>query len=103
MSTPTAAKVLFEDSKFHLTERVQSNVNGLGLLARQVLKGARSQQTLGQAAKNFAAQDSTIYNSEINLSKMQTLVASMQIQTTALQKHVHMIPALKKQMEQMNL
>ncbi|OQR76654.1 hypothetical protein BIW11_03033 [Tropilaelaps mercedesae] len=103
MSTPTAAKVLFEDSKARLAERAQSNVNGLGSLARQVLKGARSQQVLGQAAKNFAAQDNAMHNSEINLSRMQTLVASMQMQTTALQKNVQMIPALKQQMEQMNL
>ncbi|XP_003745263.1 uncharacterized protein LOC100906805 [Galendromus occidentalis] len=101
MSTPTGAKVLFEDSKSRLADKVQSNVNGLGSLARQILKGARTQQTLANAAKNFAAQDGAINNSEMNLSKMQTLVASMQLQTAALQRNVQMIPELKQQMEDM--
>lgn len=48
-------------------------------------------------------QDNAIHNSEMNLSKMQTLVAAMQMQTSALQKNVQTIPALKQQMEQMNI
>ena len=72
-ASSTSAKNLFVESKLRLADRVQVNVNNVAAVARQIQRGSRSNEILMVAAKNFAAQDSAIENSETNIKKLKFL------------------------------
>ena len=86
-ASSTSARNLFQDSKTRLSERVQvcnfnvsaftcplqANINSIGSLARQIQRGSKSQEILGQTVKNFAAVESTVISTENNIAKLQVL------------------------------
>ena len=52
---------------------LQANINSIGSLARQIQRGSKSQEILGQTVKNFAAVESTVISTENNIAKLQVL------------------------------
>ena len=91
-ASSTSARNLFQDSKTRLSERVQvcnfnvsaftcplqANINSIGSLARQIQRGSKSQEILGQTVKNFAAVESTVISTENNIAKLQVLSCFLQ-------------------------
>uniref|UniRef100_A0AAY4DIK6 BLOC-1-related complex subunit 7 n=1 Tax=Denticeps clupeoides TaxID=299321 RepID=A0AAY4DIK6_9TELE len=65
-----------------LSDKVGSCSGDVIALTRQVLKGSRSQELLGQAARNMVIQEDAILHSEDSLRKMSII-------TTHLQYHVY--------------
>ncbi|XP_061737615.1 BLOC-1-related complex subunit 7 isoform X2 [Nerophis ophidion] len=55
-------------------------------LTRQVLKISRSQELLGQAARNMVIQEDAIFHSEDSLRKMSIITTHLQYQQEAIQK-----------------
>ena len=89
-ASSTSARNLFQDSKTRLSDRVQvcmtfiidrillfipfcwqANINSIGSLARQIQRGSKSQEILGQTVKNFATVESTVASTENNIAKLQ--------------------------------
>uniref|UniRef100_A0A3B5QC67 BLOC-1-related complex subunit 7 n=1 Tax=Xiphophorus maculatus TaxID=8083 RepID=A0A3B5QC67_XIPMA len=64
-----------------LSDKVGSCSGDVIALTRQVLKGSRSQELLGQAARNMVIQEDAILHSEDSLRKMSII-------TTHLQYHI---------------
>uniref|UniRef100_G3MS77 BLOC-1-related complex subunit 7 n=1 Tax=Amblyomma maculatum TaxID=34609 RepID=G3MS77_AMBMU len=85
-SSVSCARGLFVESKERLCDRIQVNVNSVGSLARQLVKGSRSGETLMHTARNFALQEHALHNSDMNLCKMQSLVTNLQLQADAILK-----------------
>ena len=54
-----------------ITCPLQANINSIGSLARQIQRGSKSQEILGQTVKNFAAVESTVISTENNIAKLQ--------------------------------
>jgi len=84
-ASSTSAKNLFHDSKQKLSERVQANINSIGSLVRQIQKGSRSNEILGQTVKNFSATESSISNTSIQVDRLAVLTAQLAEQ----QERVH--------------
>ena len=55
-ASSTSAKILFVDSKLRLAERVQHNVNNMGSICRQILRGSKSADLLGFSSREMALQ-----------------------------------------------
>ena len=89
-ASSTSARNLFQDSKTRLSDRVQvcitlsldflikqssfcfqANINSIGSLARQIQRGSKSQEILGQTVKNFATVETTVSSTENNVAKLQ--------------------------------
>lgn len=100
-SSVSSARSLFVESRERLCDRIQVNVNSVGSLARQIVKGSRSSETLLHTARNFALQEHAVHNSEINLSKMQILITNLQLQAEAIHKCAQQIEVIKEQLHQM--
>ncbi|XP_077498484.1 BLOC-1 related complex subunit 7 isoform X2 [Amblyomma americanum] len=94
MSSVSSARSLFVESKERLCDRIQVNVNSVGSLARQIVKGSRTSETLMHTARNFALQEHALHNSDVNLCKMQILVTNLQL-------HAQHIEAVKEQLHRM--
>lgn len=100
-SSASSARSLFVESKERLCDRIQVNVNSVGSLARQVVKGSKSSETLMHTARNFALQEHALHNSEVNLCKMQNLVTNLQLQADAIQKCAQHIEVVKEKLHRM--
>ncbi|XP_037504618.1 uncharacterized protein LOC119379376 isoform X1 [Rhipicephalus sanguineus] len=100
-SSASSARSLFVESKERLCDRIQVNVNSVGSLARQVVKGSKSSETLMHTARNFALQEHALHNSEVNLCKMQNLVTTLQLQADAIQKCAQHVEVVKEQLHRM--
>ncbi|XP_053161508.1 BLOC-1-related complex subunit 7 isoform X3 [Hemicordylus capensis] len=71
-----------------LTEKVTSCGTDVIALTKQVLKGSRSAEFLGQAARNMVMQEDAILHSEDSLRKMAIITTHLQYQQEAIQKNV---------------
>lgn len=121
-ASSSSAKNLFSESKRRLADRVTGNVNSAASVARQIVRGSRSNevstnnqsthwlpikrvpfhlQLLLHAAKNFAQQDSTIENSYQNLKKMELLRQHMGYQCESIVENSKKLEYLKEQVEAM--
>ncbi|KAL1424154.1 hypothetical protein MTO96_003651 [Rhipicephalus appendiculatus] len=119
-SSASSARSLFVESKERLCDRIQVNVNSVGSLARQVVKGSKSSETLMHTARNFALQEHALHNSRSgkqkalpdslvtylffhfkNLCKMQNLVTTLQLQADAIQKCAQHVEVVKEQLHRM--
>ncbi|XP_053927882.1 BLOC-1-related complex subunit 7 isoform X2 [Cuculus canorus] len=69
-----------------LTEKVTSCGTDVIALTKQVLKGSRSAELLGQAARNMVMQEDAILHSEDSLRKMAIITTHLQYQQEAIQK-----------------
>jgi len=83
-ASSTSAKNLFHDSKEKLCERVQNNISSVGSLVRQIQKGSKSNDILGQTIKNFTATESAISNTSAQLDKASVLTAQLHEQADRL-------------------
>ncbi|XP_064287250.1 BLOC-1-related complex subunit 7 isoform X3 [Passer domesticus] len=72
-----------------LTEKVTSCGTDVIALTKQVLKGSRSAELLGQAARNMVMQEDAILHSEDSLRKMAIITTHLQYQQEAIQKKQH--------------
>ncbi|XP_035228305.1 uncharacterized protein LOC118200440, partial [Stegodyphus dumicola] len=89
MSAPTSAssaRNLFTESKARLSDRIQVNVIGTGTLAKQIVRGSKSNETLMHTARNFALQEYALDNSETNLKRMQLLTNHLNLQLDNIRK-----------------
>nr|CAI5832836.1 unnamed protein product [Callosobruchus analis] len=97
-ASSTSARSLFADSKMRLADRVQVNVNNISSLAKQIAKGSKSsEQILMHSARNFAAQEQAIDNSQNNLKKMQLLCTHLGYQQAAMLKSAQQLEEVKEQ------
>ncbi|KAM6443440.1 BLOC-1-related complex subunit 7 isoform 2-T2 [Liasis olivaceus] len=71
-----------------LTEKVTNCGTDIIALTKQVLKGSRSAEFLGLAARNMVMQEGAILHSEDSLRKMAIITTHLQYQQEAIQKNV---------------
>ena len=100
-ASSTSAKNLFQDSKRRLSERVQVNVNNIGSVTRQIMRGSKSQEMLMQTAKNFSQAESTMENTFNNLQKMQVLMAQLNQSQISIENSVSKLPEVQEQIRDM--
>uniref|UniRef100_A0A8D0DJL8 BLOC-1-related complex subunit 7 n=2 Tax=Salvator merianae TaxID=96440 RepID=A0A8D0DJL8_SALMN len=81
-----------------LTEKVTSCGTDVIALTKQVLKGSRSGEFLGQAARNMVMQEDAILHSEDSLRKMAIITTHLQYQQEAIQKNVEQSSNLRDQL-----
>ncbi|XP_051883202.1 BLOC-1-related complex subunit 7 isoform X2 [Pristis pectinata] len=74
-----------------LSEKVSACTTDVIALTKQILKGSRSSELLGQAARNMVMQEDSILHSEDSLRKMSIITTHLQYQQEAIQKKVCMI------------
>ncbi|XP_059508951.1 BLOC-1-related complex subunit 7 isoform X2 [Stegostoma tigrinum] len=75
-----------------LSEKVSTCTTDVIALTKQILKGSRSSELLGQAARNMVMQEDSILHSEDSLRKMAII-------TTHLQYHVELSTNLQDQLK----
>ncbi|CAH2322465.1 Hypothetical predicted protein [Pelobates cultripes] len=81
-----------------LTEKVGTCGADVIALTKQVLKGSRSSELLGQAARNMVMQEDAILHSEDSLRKMAIITTHLQYQQEAIQKNVQQSTNLQDQL-----
>ncbi|XP_032986743.1 BLOC-1-related complex subunit 7 isoform X2 [Rhinolophus ferrumequinum] len=81
-----------------LTEKVNTCGTDVIALTKQVLKGSRSSELLGQAARNMVLQEDAILHSEDSLRKMAIITTHLQYQQEAIQKNVEQSSDLQDQL-----
>uniref|UniRef100_A0A4X2JW10 BLOC-1-related complex subunit 7 n=2 Tax=Diprotodontia TaxID=38609 RepID=A0A4X2JW10_VOMUR len=82
-----------------LTEKVNACGTDVIALTKQVLKGSRSSELLGQAARNMVLQEDAILHSEDSLRKMAIITTHLQYQQEAIQKNVELSSNLQDQLK----
>lgn len=100
-ASSTSAKNLFNDSKQKLAERVQVNITSVGSLVRQIQKGSRSNDILGQTIKNFAATESPLANTAHQLDRISVLTAQLAEQEERVEISCDKISQVKEQVRDM--
>lgn len=100
-ASSTSARNLFQDSKRRLAERVQTNVNNIGSVTRQIQRGSRSHEMLAQTARNFSQTESTMENTFNNLQKLQVLLAQMNQSEKSIEESVKHLPDVREQIRDM--
>ncbi|XP_071455122.1 BLOC-1-related complex subunit 7 isoform X1 [Hetaerina americana] len=100
-ASSTSARSLFVESKLRLSDRVQVNVNYVASVARQIQRGAKSNETLMHAAKSFALQENTIDNSLENLRKMNMIATHLSFQHESIQKSAQLLEEVKEEVRAM--
>ncbi|XP_072013106.1 BLOC-1-related complex subunit 7-like isoform X2 [Amphiura filiformis] len=78
--------------------KIQENVTDVGALAKQIIRGSKSNELMVQAAKSFAAQEHFIQNSHSNLKKMTALTSHLQFQAEAIERSVEVTNNLQDQL-----
>ncbi|CAH0556499.1 unnamed protein product [Brassicogethes aeneus] len=96
-ASSTSARSLFADSKMRLADRVQVNVNNISSLARQITRGSKSSEILMHSARNFAALEQSMENTENNLKKMQLLCVHLGYQQDSMIKSATQLEEVKEQ------
>ncbi|XP_077874137.1 BLOC-1-related complex subunit 7 isoform X2 [Ictidomys tridecemlineatus] len=84
--TPDSQARFGQSVKGLLTEKVNTCGTDVIALTKQVLKGSRSSELLGQAARNMVLQEDAILHSEDSLRKMAIITTHLQYQQEAIQK-----------------
>ncbi|XP_019492053.1 PREDICTED: BLOC-1-related complex subunit 7 isoform X1 [Hipposideros armiger] len=78
--TPETQARFGQSVKGLLTEKVNTCGTDVIALTKQVLKGSRSSELLGQAARNMVLQEDAILHSEDSLRKMAIITTHLQYQ-----------------------
>ncbi|KAG3264161.1 BLOC-1 related complex subunit 7, transcript variant X4 [Ictidomys tridecemlineatus] len=78
--TPDSQARFGQSVKGLLTEKVNTCGTDVIALTKQVLKGSRSSELLGQAARNMVLQEDAILHSEDSLRKMAIITTHLQYQ-----------------------
>uniref|UniRef100_A0A182MN62 BLOC-1-related complex subunit 7 n=1 Tax=Anopheles culicifacies TaxID=139723 RepID=A0A182MN62_9DIPT len=100
-ASSSSAKNLFSDSKRRLADRVAVNVNNASSVARQIVRGSKSNEILMQAAKNFAYHESTVDNSIQNLKKMEIIFQHLNYQYEAIEQAAVKLEYVEEQVKAM--
>lgn len=119
-ASSSSARSLFSDSKMRLADRVQVNVNNIASLARQVVRGSKSNeviffiflinliidytcflQIMMHSARNFAMQENAVENSEANLKKLQLLSVHLGYQHDSMLRSAQQLEEVKEQVRAM--
>ncbi|XP_051883201.1 BLOC-1-related complex subunit 7 [Mobula hypostoma] len=82
-----------------LSEKVSACTTDVIALTKQILKGSRSSELLGQAARNMVMQEDSILHSEDSLRKMSIITTHLQYQQEAIQKNVELSTNLQDQLK----
>ncbi|XP_078079252.1 BLOC-1-related complex subunit 7 isoform X2 [Mustelus asterias] len=82
-----------------LSEKVSTCTTDVIALTKQILKGSRSSELLGQAARNMVMQEDSILHSEDSLRKMSIITTHLQYQQEAIQKNVEHSTNLQDQLK----
>lgn len=96
--TPDSQARFGQSVKGLLTEKVTTCGTDVIALTKQVLKGSRSSELLGQAARNMVLQEDAILHSEDSLRKMAIITTHLQYQQEAIQKNVEQSSDLQDQL-----
>ncbi|XP_074089916.1 BLOC-1-related complex subunit 7 isoform X1 [Macrotis lagotis] len=96
---PDAQSRFGQSVKGLLTEKVNACGTDVIALTKQVLKGSRSSELLGQAARNMVLQEDAILHSEDSLRKMAIITTHLQYQQEAIQKNVELSSNLQDQLK----
>ncbi|XP_038613950.1 BLOC-1-related complex subunit 7 isoform X1 [Tachyglossus aculeatus] len=96
--TPDAQARFGQSVKGLLTDKVNACGTDVIALTKQVLKGSRSSELLGQAARNMVLQEDAILHSEDSLRKMAIITTHLQYQQEAIQKNVEQSSNLQDQL-----
>ena len=100
-ASSTSAKNLFIDSKLRLVERVKTNINSVGSVCRQIVRGSKSTELLTQASKNLTSLEQSIENTEDNLSRLQILSTHLEYQYESISKSCQGLEEAKEQIRDM--
>lgn len=88
-----------QETKSRLNEKISGNMNDLGSLARQIVRGSHSSDLLAQAAKNFAFQENTINNSLDTLKKMDMIKSQLEFQLAAVERSTITLDDIQDQLK----
>ncbi|OQV26083.1 hypothetical protein BV898_00210 [Hypsibius exemplaris] len=72
-STSIFAPPMSEETVEKTSQRVQSSLRDLGIIARELLKGSRSEEALMSSAKQFAQHEGLIESCTLNVSKLEVI------------------------------
>ncbi|KAH8291447.1 hypothetical protein KR054_011806 [Drosophila jambulina] len=100
-ASSSSARHLFDESKKRLCVRVGVNVNNLGSVARQVVRGSKTNEIMHQTLKNFTQVDVVSDYSHQNLQKMTLILQHVGYQYDVMQDSVNHLDYLKEQVTAM--
>ncbi|XP_030387948.1 uncharacterized protein LOC115634396 [Scaptodrosophila lebanonensis] len=100
-ASSSSARHLFDDSKKRLCARVGVNVNNLGSVARQIVRGSKTNEIMHQTLKNFTQVDVVSDYSSSNLNKMTLILQHVGYQYDVMQDSVNHLDYLKEQVTAM--
>ncbi|KAH8299429.1 hypothetical protein KR044_001399 [Drosophila immigrans] len=100
-ASSSSARHLFDDSKKRLCARVGVNVNNLGSVARQLVRGSKTNEIMHQTLKNFTQVDVVSDYSNQNLQKMTLILQHVGYQYDVMQDSVNHLDYLKEQVTAM--
>ncbi|EDW00758.1 uncharacterized protein LOC6560900 [Drosophila grimshawi] len=100
-ASSSSARHLFDDSKKRLCARVGVNVNNLGSVARQVVRGSKTNEIMHQTLKNFTQVDVVSDYSNQNLQKMSLILQHVGYQYDVMEDSVNHLDYLKEQVTAM--
>ncbi|XP_034108566.1 uncharacterized protein LOC133842633 [Drosophila sulfurigaster albostrigata] len=100
-ASSSSARHLFDDSKKRLCARVGVNVNNLGSVARQIVRGSKTNEIMHQTLKNFTQVDVVSDYSNQNLQKMTLILQHVGYQYDVMQDSVNHLDYLKEQVTAM--
>lgn len=96
-ASSSSARHLFDDSKKRLCARVGVNVNNLGSVARQIVRGSKTNEVMHQTLKNFTQVDVVSDYSNQNLQKITLILQHVGYQYDVMQDSVNHLDYLKEQ------
>ncbi|XP_041065166.1 BLOC-1-related complex subunit 7 [Carcharodon carcharias] len=99
MAAPEPQPRYGQSVKGLLSEKVSTCTTDVIALTKQILKGSRSSELLGQAARNMVMQEDSILHSEDSLRKMSIITTHLQYQQEAIQKNVELSTNLQDQLK----
>lgn len=79
---------LYEESRARMCERVTGNIQSIGSICRQVLKGSRSGDIMANSAKQFSLVDANIVSTETNIKRLQSVVGNFDAQLRSIDRTV---------------
>lgn len=100
-ASSSSARNLFQESKRRLSDRVQTNVNNIGSLAKQILKGSKSNEMLAHSTKNFCQTEGTMESSFNHLQKMQVILAQLNQQEQTVRNSIEKLSEVQEQIRDM--
>jgi len=101
-ASSSSARLLFNDSKSRLNQRVQYTVQGIASLTRNVVKSSKCSDLLTQQAKQFSQQEGLIETSELTLRKMQVLLTQLGYQYDSMKTSSRALMDIKDQTDSMH-